>query len=496
MMRVIRVGVRSATVALIMASGAARADEPPPSAATQQAIPGRPEYRTSWFHNIFMGAGYRKIWTTPIEFPVLDLAGFAGGLHAGAPGRLDAEHRPRSRRGATAGATPSARPTRTRRASFHPSGPTPSPRSCSRTRPSPTIPASASSCRLWPRPRACCTRRRATCSCPTTPALGEFREDFRRPAGDHRGVPAGRGRRRARLRRGEEIVSTAELWKRSLAGRPDPRRRPRPAPRADASTSGSCRTGTATTSSGAGCGFPARDGLRAAARGPRPGLLEVRRPAAGRGTRDAPEVHGVLTRLRELRGAASPRAARSIAGCSRASAGAPSRRPRRIAAARPRRRHDRVGGEAACRREWYALGGVSLTQALQKRRDGLRAGALRVLRAAGAARRRPRDGSRRPGRDPRESGGAVLVRIALAGEVVPYFERRFDPRETRRDPPVPVRRNRRVTTAPGPPAARSRCASSGGGRSTRSTRPQSGGTRFYDFEGRRPRRERAPARRR
>jgi hypothetical protein len=31
-------------------------------------------------HNFFMGSGYRKEWVTPIDFPVLDLAAFAGGL--------------------------------------------------------------------------------------------------------------------------------------------------------------------------------------------------------------------------------------------------------------------------------------------------------------------------------------------------------------------------------------------------------------------------------
>jgi hypothetical protein len=41
---------------------------------------GRPEYATSGFHNLFMGSGYRPLWTTPIDFEVLDLRSFAGGL--------------------------------------------------------------------------------------------------------------------------------------------------------------------------------------------------------------------------------------------------------------------------------------------------------------------------------------------------------------------------------------------------------------------------------
>jgi hypothetical protein len=41
---------------------------------------GRPDYDTSAVHNVFMGSAYRKLWVTPIDFPVLDLATFAGGL--------------------------------------------------------------------------------------------------------------------------------------------------------------------------------------------------------------------------------------------------------------------------------------------------------------------------------------------------------------------------------------------------------------------------------
>jgi hypothetical protein len=41
---------------------------------------GRPDYDTSAAHNFFMGSAYRKLWVTPIDFPVLDLASFAGGL--------------------------------------------------------------------------------------------------------------------------------------------------------------------------------------------------------------------------------------------------------------------------------------------------------------------------------------------------------------------------------------------------------------------------------
>ena len=49
-------------------------------ADVRRVAPGRAEYATSGFHNLFMGSGYRKLWTTPIDFEVLDLDTFAGGL--------------------------------------------------------------------------------------------------------------------------------------------------------------------------------------------------------------------------------------------------------------------------------------------------------------------------------------------------------------------------------------------------------------------------------
>ena len=53
----------------------------PLDAAEVRRVPaGRPEYATSRWHNLFMGSGYRKLWTTPIDFEVLDLRTFAGGL--------------------------------------------------------------------------------------------------------------------------------------------------------------------------------------------------------------------------------------------------------------------------------------------------------------------------------------------------------------------------------------------------------------------------------
>jgi hypothetical protein len=39
-----------------------------------------PEYAVSGFLSLWLGEGYRRVWTTPVTVPVLDLATFAGGL--------------------------------------------------------------------------------------------------------------------------------------------------------------------------------------------------------------------------------------------------------------------------------------------------------------------------------------------------------------------------------------------------------------------------------
>jgi len=71
--RRLRAGLVLAAVVLA-SSRAAHGEE------TKRVMAGRPEYATSAIHNLFMGTGYRTIWTTPIDFPVLDLRAYAGGL--------------------------------------------------------------------------------------------------------------------------------------------------------------------------------------------------------------------------------------------------------------------------------------------------------------------------------------------------------------------------------------------------------------------------------
>jgi hypothetical protein len=41
-----------------------------------------PQYNAGWFHRLFFGTRYRRLWATPIEVEVLNLDTFAGGLRA------------------------------------------------------------------------------------------------------------------------------------------------------------------------------------------------------------------------------------------------------------------------------------------------------------------------------------------------------------------------------------------------------------------------------
>jgi hypothetical protein len=69
----------SVKVALLAVTTLVAASE---AAETRRVMAGRESYDTSAFHNLFMGSGYRKEWLTLIDFPVLDLATFGGGLTA------------------------------------------------------------------------------------------------------------------------------------------------------------------------------------------------------------------------------------------------------------------------------------------------------------------------------------------------------------------------------------------------------------------------------
>ena len=65
---------------LEVAAQATRQDSLIPGTTVQMAA--GPEYEAGVFHRFFFGTRYRKLWATPIDVPVLDLATFAGGLRA------------------------------------------------------------------------------------------------------------------------------------------------------------------------------------------------------------------------------------------------------------------------------------------------------------------------------------------------------------------------------------------------------------------------------
>ena len=202
------------------------------AAEIRRVAPGRPEYDTSGFHNLFMGSGYRDLWTTPIDFPVLDLRSFAGGL---TPVRqvgsmqsigLALEGRGRAELHLPHDAT------RTRRASCPPSGPTRVPArlfqdATTANHPGvgfvvPPLAEAAGVLHTTPALRVHARR----------PGARGVPRDLRRQAGHDRGVPAARARTaRPGFAGATEIVSTGELWKRHLA-RDGARRRARAPARA------------------------------------------------------------------------------------------------------------------------------------------------------------------------------------------------------------------------------------------------------------------------
>src|SRR4030095_7684624 len=72
--------VGTVACAAILCAAGAQAQEPKPTGATERVIAGRPEYHRSGYFKFHFGEGYRTLWTTPFEAPVLDLRTYAGGL--------------------------------------------------------------------------------------------------------------------------------------------------------------------------------------------------------------------------------------------------------------------------------------------------------------------------------------------------------------------------------------------------------------------------------
>lgn len=62
-----------------LSAAAAAQDEPNRDGKTVRVVPAE-RYQAGSLHRFFLGSGYRRLWATPIQVPVLDLATFAGGL--------------------------------------------------------------------------------------------------------------------------------------------------------------------------------------------------------------------------------------------------------------------------------------------------------------------------------------------------------------------------------------------------------------------------------
>ncbi len=77
----------AATMAIfaIPAGARAQAASSTPSSGSVIVTPGQ-EYEAGPFKRLILGPGWRELWVTPINTPVLDLSKYAGGLKADAPG--------------------------------------------------------------------------------------------------------------------------------------------------------------------------------------------------------------------------------------------------------------------------------------------------------------------------------------------------------------------------------------------------------------------------
>ena len=68
------------TLAATVAVGAPSAAQTERTAITTRRVVAGPRYDAGPLHRLFLGPTYRKVWTTPIDVEVLDLATYAGGL--------------------------------------------------------------------------------------------------------------------------------------------------------------------------------------------------------------------------------------------------------------------------------------------------------------------------------------------------------------------------------------------------------------------------------
>lgn len=75
------VRLRSVSLLLVAAGLAAPLEAQTDWFRGDTVIAAGPRYAADWFHRFLLGGHYRKLWTTPVPVPVLDLSRYAGGLH-------------------------------------------------------------------------------------------------------------------------------------------------------------------------------------------------------------------------------------------------------------------------------------------------------------------------------------------------------------------------------------------------------------------------------
>ncbi|HEY7922696.1 MAG TPA: hypothetical protein VII62_05900, partial [Vicinamibacteria bacterium] len=132
--------------------------------------------------------------------------------------------------------------------------------------------------------------------------------------------------------------------------------------------------------------------------------------------------------------------------------------------------------------EWYALDGARLAAALKKRRDGLVPAALEFYARLAAKVDVHATDLADSVRVTRGADGGLELSISSAPGALPWFDRRFDPHETREVRLYLYAGSDAVTTS-GPPGGPITLRVVGGGGSDRVDDSKSGGTRVYDAAG-------------
>lgn len=448
-------------------------------ADTERRIAGRPEYATSGLHNLFMGSGYRKLWTTPIDFPVLDLASYAGGLtpirQVGSMQSIGLALKGKDGRSYTFRTTDKD-PTRILPPEWADTVPAKLFQDAT-TANHPgvgfIVPALAEAAGvLHTTPQYLFM--------PDDPALGPFREVFGGRPGTIEEFPSAGSDGQPGFAGAVEILSTGEVWKRGLED---------PETRVDARALVHARMfdlflqdWDRHNRQWRWLRIPGRDGLQpmpedrdqafskfdglllSAARATHPKFMSFDDEYSnmeGLGFQGGEIDRWMLSGLER---ADFERAAEDVA-----------------------RALTDAMIEAAVRRlpaPWYALGGAELEAMLKKRRDGLRAaGSVFYDRLA---RRVDVHATNRDDRAEvaRLAGGFVEVRLALAEPAgsPPYFQRRFDPKDTE-EVRIYLCGGNDSAVGSGPEAGPIRVRVIGGPGGDDLDDTTSGGTRFYDFEG-------------